>query len=243
MKNLSMFYLILRSKLKNTNFLFRKKHCKKWLFCTEGCFKIYHVDSNGKEHIQFATQNYGLPIFRPILIKPMLAFFTWLYRRLRITIIILLETAKNCSKHKIEHFFLEENQFWLCPLQQRILSMLNNNPQERYDKLHFQPNSFQKYPKIHCFYLVSRETLSRSIQAQKRVYITLNLWVSSFLKTTNSNFLQQIIEHMKYLKLLYYYLCYSLVVKNQSEDNNTSQIIKRKKLWKKYYSWLHLTTN
>jgi hypothetical protein len=22
--------------------------------------------------------------------------------------------------HKIEHFFLEENQFWLCPLQQRI---------------------------------------------------------------------------------------------------------------------------
>jgi hypothetical protein len=38
------------------------------IFCT-ALFKSYHQDSNGKNIVQFATQNYGLPIFRPILIK------------------------------------------------------------------------------------------------------------------------------------------------------------------------------
>ncbi|MNS39542.1 hypothetical protein D3C72_718290 [compost metagenome] len=66
--------------------------------------------------------------------------------------------------HKIEHFFRRKSNSGYIALQQRILSMLNNNPQERYEKLlQLYPTLFQKVPKklIASYLGVSRETLSR----------------------------------------------------------------------------------
>ena len=66
--------------------------------------------------------------------------------------------------HKIGHFFRRKSSAGYVALQQRILSMLNNNPQERYQQLlELNPILFQKVPKklIASYLGVSRETLSR----------------------------------------------------------------------------------
>ena len=66
--------------------------------------------------------------------------------------------------HKMEHFFRRKSNAGYVALQQRILSMLNNNPKERYEQLlELNPALFQKVPKklIASYLGVSRETLSR----------------------------------------------------------------------------------
>jgi predicted aspartyl protease len=64
----------------------------------------------------------------------------------------------------MEHFFRVKTTNGYIALQQRVLSILNNNPQERYNLLLAQnPILFQKVPKklIASYLGVSRETLSR----------------------------------------------------------------------------------
>ena len=77
----------------------------------------------------------------------------------------LVNREKLCSEmHKIELFFRKKSNSGYVGLQQRLLSMLNNNPKERYEKLLGQyPILFQKVPKkyIASYLGVSRETLSR----------------------------------------------------------------------------------
>jgi hypothetical protein len=66
--------------------------------------------------------------------------------------------------HKMEHFFRMKLSSGYVALQQRILSLLNSSPKERYEQLLEQyPALFQKVPKVlSAAYLgVSRETLSR----------------------------------------------------------------------------------
>ena len=61
-------------------------------------------------------------------------------------------------------FFRKKSNAGYVALQQRLLTLLNNNPQERYEKLVRQyPVLIQKVPKslIASYLGVSRETLSR----------------------------------------------------------------------------------
>jgi hypothetical protein len=99
MKNLSMSYLILKSKQKKHQFLIQeKRHCK--MNILYWVVKIYHVDSNGKNIVQFATQ---ITDFQAYFNKTNAILFR-LYRRLRITIITLENREKtftNCIKSNI----------------------------------------------------------------------------------------------------------------------------------------------
>ena len=72
---------------------------------------------------------------------------------------------KLCAElHKMEHFFRKKSNAGYVALQRRILSLLNNNAQERYESLlKLYPELFQRVPKtlIASYLGVSRETLSR----------------------------------------------------------------------------------
>ncbi len=77
----------------------------------------------------------------------------------------LLNREKLCAEiHKVEHFFRRKSNGGYIALQQRILSLMNNNAKERYEQLMQQhPSLIQRVPKslIAAYLGVSRETLSR----------------------------------------------------------------------------------
>lgn len=135
-------------------------------FVLDGCLKAYHISQDGKEHIlQFALSDWLICDFN--------AYFNQTKAKLNIDCIedtevlclSLYNREKLCSEmHKIEHFFRRKSNAGYIALQQRILSMLNNNPQQRYEELlQLNPVLFQKVPKklIASYLGVSRETLSR----------------------------------------------------------------------------------
>lgn len=66
--------------------------------------------------------------------------------------------------HTVSDFFRKKSNMGYVALQQRILMLLEKNPQERYNRLHqLTPQLLQRLPKtLLASYLgVSRETLSR----------------------------------------------------------------------------------
>ena len=77
----------------------------------------------------------------------------------------LYNREKLCADmHKIEHFFRKKSNNGYIALQRRILSLLNSNAKERYEKFISQyPTLLQRLPKtlIASYLGVSRETLSR----------------------------------------------------------------------------------
>jgi CRP-like cAMP-binding protein len=161
-------------KLKKHQFLIQENDLvKNDYFVLNGCLKSYHVDSNGKEHIvQFATQNWWITDFQAYFNKTNATLFIDCIEDCELLSLSLENREKLCSEmHKIEHFFRRKSNSGYVALQQRILSMLNNNPQERYDKLLLSnPILFQKVPKklIASYLGVSRETLSRFNSSSKK---------------------------------------------------------------------------
>jgi CRP-like cAMP-binding protein len=72
--------------------------------------------------------------------------------------------------HKMEHFFRVKLTKGYMALQQRVISLLSNNSQQRYKEFaDLYPNLMQKIPKRYIAeYLgVSRETLSRLYSSNK----------------------------------------------------------------------------
>lgn len=161
-------------KLKKHQFLVQENDViTKDYFVLSGCLKSYHVDSNGKEHIvQFATQNWWITDFQAYFNQTKTTLFIDCIEDCELLSLSLENREKLCSEmHKIEHFFRKKSNSGYIALQQRILSMLNNNPQERYDRLLLSnPILFQKVPKkfIASYLGVSRETLSRFNSSSKK---------------------------------------------------------------------------
>jgi CRP-like cAMP-binding protein len=135
-------------------------------FIVEGCLKSYHTDSNGKVHIiQFGIEDWWITDYQ--------AYYNQTSATLNIDCVeasdVLCLSYENreklCSEmHKIEHFFRKKTNIRNVALQQRVLSLLCENAQERYDRLLEQyPLLFQKVPKhlIASYLGVTRETLSR----------------------------------------------------------------------------------
>jgi CRP-like cAMP-binding protein len=135
-------------------------------FIVEGCLKSYHTDINGKVHIiQFGIEDWWITDYQ--------AYYNQTIATLNIDCVeasqVLCLSYKNREKlcaemHKIEHFFRKKTNTRNVALQQRILSLLCENAQERYDRLLEQyPLLFQKVPKhlIASYLGVTRETLSR----------------------------------------------------------------------------------
>ena len=154
-------------KLKKHQFLIQENETvEKNYFVINGCLKAYHIDSTGKEHIlQFALQNWWITDFQAFFNQTKSTLFIDCIEESELLSLSFENAEKLCSEmHKMEHFFRKKSNSGYVALQQRILSMLNNNPKEQYDKLLLQnPILFQKVPKklIASYLGVSRETLSR----------------------------------------------------------------------------------
>jgi CRP/FNR family transcriptional regulator len=76
----------------------------------------------------------------------------------------------SATLHKMEHFFRIKLTKGYIALQQRIISLLSSNPQQRYKEFaDLYPSLMQKIPKKYIAeYLgVSRETLSRLYSSNK----------------------------------------------------------------------------
>ncbi len=135
-------------------------------FIIKGLLKLVYTDKNGKPHlVSFAIEEWWESDFS--------AYFSQTSAKMSLqciedTIVFSL-SFKNYQKlvtemPKMSYFFLEKSNAGHCAAQNRILSFLTANAQERYEQLlQQQPLLLQRVPKtILASYLgVSRETLSR----------------------------------------------------------------------------------
>ena len=132
----------------------------------KGIVRAFYLDSDGKEHVtQFALENWWVCDYD--------AFFNHKEARLNIIcmedaeVFCLTESAREklaSELHKMEHFFRMKLSKGFAAQQRRIISLLSDNPKERYEEFSaLYPNIIQKIPKKYIAeYLgVSRETLSR----------------------------------------------------------------------------------
>jgi len=132
----------------------------------KGCVKAYHVDTDGKEHIlQFATEDWWVSDYQAYFNQTKANIFVDCIEDTEVLVLSLFNREKLCTElHKIDHFFRRKGNMGYIALQQRILSLLNNSPKERYEKMFsLYPGLFQRIPKtlIASYLGVSRETLSR----------------------------------------------------------------------------------
>ena len=135
-------------------------------FVLSGFLKSYHLGQDGKECImQFATQNWWITDYNSYFNQIPATINVDCFEDAEVLCLSLVNREKLCSEmHKMEHFFRKKSNAGYVALQQRLLTLLNNNPQERYEKLVKQyPVLIQKVPKslIASYLGVSRETLSR----------------------------------------------------------------------------------
>ncbi|MDJ1471281.1 Crp/Fnr family transcriptional regulator [Cytophagaceae bacterium DM2B3-1] len=135
-------------------------------FVLNGLLKASYTNEAGKEHIiQFAMENWWVTDYQ--------AYITQRQATLNIDCIeasellsISFENKKLlCAElHKMEYFFRMKASLGYVAMQQRILSLLNNDARLRYEQLMQQyPTLLQRVPKllIASYLGVSRETLSR----------------------------------------------------------------------------------
>jgi CRP-like cAMP-binding protein len=159
---------------KKNEFLIRENEpVPYFFFVLSGCVKAYHVNEEGKEYIlQFALQDWWISDYQSHFNETNATINVNCIEDADVLCLTLQNREKLCAEmHKMEHFFRKKSNAGYVALQNRILSMLNNNPKERYEKLLSQnPILFQKVPKtlIASYLGVSRETLSRLNTAPKR---------------------------------------------------------------------------
>jgi CRP-like cAMP-binding protein len=135
-------------------------------FVVKGLLKAYHIDKNDKEHIlQFAMEDWWISDFQAYFNQTKATLYIDCIEEVEVLCLSHENQEKICAElHQVEHFFRKKLNMGYVGLQQRILSMLNNNTKERYGQLLLQhPNLFQRVPKtlIASYLGVSRETLSR----------------------------------------------------------------------------------
>ncbi|WP_116789280.1 Crp/Fnr family transcriptional regulator [Flavobacterium psychrotrophum] len=157
-------------KLKKHQFLIQAGlACNHDHFVVNGLVKAYFTAEDGKQHIlQFGMEDWWITDYQ--------AYFNQIPATLDIDCIedteVLCLSLYNREKlaadmHKIEHFFRKKSNSGYIALQQRILSLLNNDAKTRYKELlERYPVLFQRVPKtvIAAYLGVSRETLSRLSQ-------------------------------------------------------------------------------
>lgn len=135
-------------------------------FVIKGLLKASFTNEDGKEHIlQFAMEDWWICDYQAYFNQTNATLQVECLEEVEVLCLSLLNREKLCADlHKIEHFFRRKSTFGYIALQQRILSMMNNNVKERYELLFRQyPALFQRVPKtmIAAYLGVSRETLSR----------------------------------------------------------------------------------
>ena len=146
-------------------------HNDHWVL--KGCLKAYFLDDEGKEHIlQFAMENWWITDYNALHNNVRSTIFITCIEDSELLCLSLENYEKLCREfHFMEHFFATKSKKGYIALQKRILSLLKNSAQERYEQLLQQyPQLFQRVPKkmIAAYLGVSRETLSRfSLSTEK----------------------------------------------------------------------------
>ena len=132
----------------------------------KGCLKSYYLDDDGKEHILlFAMEGWWISDFQAYADKTNAKVFVDCLEDSEFFVLSRENQIKICAElHKIEHFFRIRSNMAYLTAEQRILSLINNKAEDRYEQFIKQyPRLLQRLPKrvIAAYLGVSRETLSR----------------------------------------------------------------------------------
>lgn len=135
-------------------------------FVLNGLVKSYYTNADGKEHLmQFGMEDWWITDYQAYFNQQRAQLNIDCIENTQVLCLSLHNREKLCAElHKMEHFFRKKSNAGYVALQRRILSLLNNNAQERYESLlKLYPELFQRVPKtlIASYLGVSRETLSR----------------------------------------------------------------------------------
>lgn len=165
-------FFTIRKALKNQFLIQQGDEVKYEYLIMSGIFRVFYLDEGGKEHIvQFATENWWMSDYIAYFDHKQASMYVVCMEAGEV-LYLTLEGRETLSKtfHTMEHFFRKKLTKGYMALQQRIISLLSSNPEQRYKEFaHLYPNLMQKIPKKYIAeYLgVSRETLSRLYIANK----------------------------------------------------------------------------
>ncbi|RXK60790.1 Crp/Fnr family transcriptional regulator [Lacibacter luteus] len=136
-------------------------------FVLKGMLKASYITAeDGKEHIlQFAWEDWWITDYQAYFNQTNATLTIDCIEDTEVLALSLFNREKICSEmHKMEHFFRRKSSFGYVALQKRILSLLTNSAEQRYQQLqNAYPQLFQRVPKtlLAAYLGVSRETLSR----------------------------------------------------------------------------------
>ncbi len=135
-------------------------------FVVKGLLKASFTNEQGKTHIlQFAMENWWVSDYSALNRRsPAVLDIDCLEESIVLYISRDAKARLCAASHKMEHFFRIKTGTGYVSLQQRILSLMNDDVRSRYEQLLKQyPSLFQRVPKalIAAYLGVSRETLSR----------------------------------------------------------------------------------
>ena len=135
-------------------------------FVFKGLVKTFMLDNNGKEHIwQFAMENWWVSDYYAFHTGGMSSFAIQCLEDVELLCISYVSRDKLCNEmHNFERFCRLKITSGFFSQQKRIMALLQNDAQSRYQQLMEQyPSLFQRVPKalIASYLGVSRETLSR----------------------------------------------------------------------------------
>jgi len=162
-----IFSHFIKKKFRKHQFLIQRDEIVKYeYFVLSGCVKAYTLDKDDKMHIlQFGMKDWWVGDYQAYYRQSQATLYVDCIEDTEVLCLTLENREKLCAEmHKFEHFSRKKANSGYVALQQRILSLLNNTPKERYEQLlSLYPLLFQKVPKqyIAAYLGVSRETLSR----------------------------------------------------------------------------------
>lgn len=135
-------------------------------FVLSGLLKLTYLDNSGKQHIvSFAMEDWWESDFPAYFNQTKATMSLQCLEDTEVYCLSLENYKKLCTDFKkMEHFLLVKSNLGFIAAQQRILSLLTTNAQERYEQLlQLYPALFQRVSKtqLAAYLGVSRETLSR----------------------------------------------------------------------------------
>lgn len=135
-------------------------------FVVKGLLKTFLTDEDGKEHIwQFAMENWWVSDYQALHHQTPATFAIQCLEEVTLLQLSYSDRNKLCSEmHKFEHFSRMKVTSGFLNMQNRVMALLKNDAQSRYQQLLQQyPTLIQRVPKalIASYIGVSRETLSR----------------------------------------------------------------------------------
>lgn len=165
-------FFTIRRVLKNQYLVQQGDDAKYEYIIMSGIFRVFYLDEEGKEHIvQFATENWWMSDYIAYFNQKQASMYVVCMEPGEVLCLTLEGREKlSVTLHKMEHFFRMKLTKGFIALQQRVISLLSNNPEQRYKEFAaLYPNLMQKIPKKYIAeYLgVSRETLSRLYSSNK----------------------------------------------------------------------------